>query len=401
MQQNKDGEQKSYNQFGLFSLVFLLSFSTLSASNFENFKRLQTKSFSTYKDEKDNAFNTYLKAQWQEYEKKASKPLYEKSKPKEIIPTKIKQVKSLGPRITIKDDTTKKKIIIKKKIVNKKVQKDINFDFFGSQVGFNIDKKLRNTRFYPQDKRGILNFFNIAASSEYEDVVSGLKRLCIEMQLNDWGVYKLVTKLSKTIYQNQDDANLFSWFIFNKLGYATKIGLSQRHTVLLFYSKKIIYSTPSYTFSNKKYYVVSKYAKGRLGRLYSYEQNYPNAHKELDLSMQKIPKFALDLKQKEIKFKEYAKTYTINLEYNQNLIDFMSTYPQADYKTYFNAPLDEVTYDSIVKSLKIYVDGKKATDAINFILHFVQKSFKYERDNEQFFREKVMFAQETLYFDKS
>jgi hypothetical protein len=38
---------------------------------------------------------------------------------------------------------------------------------------------------------------------------------------------------------------------------------------------------------------------------------------------------------------------------------------------------------------------------MNFVLHFVQSAFKYEIDNEQFSREKVMFAQETLYYDKS
>jgi hypothetical protein len=35
------------------------------------------------------------------------------------------------------------------------------------------------------------------------------------------------------------------------------------------------------------------------------------------------------------------------------------------------------------------------------VLHFVQKSFKYETDGMQFGREKVMFAQETLFYDKS
>jgi len=38
---------------------------------------------------------------------------------------------------------------------------------------------------------------------------------------------------------------------------------------------------------------------------------------------------------------------------------------------------------------------------MNFVLHFVQKSFEYQIDDQQFGREKVMFAQETLYFEKS
>jgi len=79
----------------------------------------------------------------------------------------------------------------------------------------------------------------------------------------------------------------------------------------------------------------------------------------------------------------------------------MATYPQADYETYFNAPVDSRTYESIADEIKKYVDGMKTGDAMNFVLHFVQKSFIYERDNQQFGREKVMFATETLYFDKS
>ncbi len=407
MQHNKAGEQKWYNQYGLFSLIFLLTFSTLNANNFEDFKKSQANSFNKYKDEKDNAFKNYLKTQWYEYQKQTTRPLYEKTKPKKIIPAKINKDKSLGPRITIhksniKTPTIHKYKTIEKQIeVKKQIQKDINFNFFGSEVGFNIDNNLKNAKFYPQNKKGILNFFNIAASSEYLTTISEIKKISKEMQLNGWGIYELVTKLSKHIYTNQDNANLFSWFVFNKLGYATKIALSKTHTLLLFYSKKIIYSTPSYTFSNKRFYVISNYAKGRLGGIYSYKQNYPNADKPLDLSMKEIPEFKLNLKQKVLKFKEYGKTYIVNISYNQNLIDFMSTYPQADYTTYFNTPLDSITYTSLVKSLKKYLDGKKATDAINFILHFVQKSFKYERDNEQFYREKVMFAEETLYFDKS
>ena len=402
MQHNRDGEQKSYSPLGLFSLVFLLCFTTLSANSFEDFKRTQSKSFTKYKDERDSAFNNYLKQEWQEYLKHTDVELYEAPKPREIIPAKVEQIKSVGPRITIeekKDD--KKSFIPKQTIIKKEIKKDVLFDFFGSKIGFNIDENLKGARYFPQNKKGILNFFNVVASSEYENIISSIKSISKRLDLNDWGVYQLVIKLSKNIYPNQDDRNLFSWFVFNKLGYSVKVALSQRHTVLLFYSKKVIYATPNYSFSNKKYYVVSNYAKGSVGKLYSYEQNYPDAQKDLDLSMKKIPNFALDIKQKELSFKDYGKTYKIDFKYNKNLIDFMSTYPQGDYKTYFNTPLDDITYNSILKGFKKYINGKKATDAINFMLHFVQKSFKYERDIQQFSREKVMFAEETLYFNSS
>jgi len=38
---------------------------------------------------------------------------------------------------------------------------------------------------------------------------------------------------------------------------------------------------------------------------------------------------------------------------------------------------------------------------MNFVLHFVQNAFIYKTDKEQFGREKVMFAQETLFYRAS
>ena len=79
----------------------------------------------------------------------------------------------------------------------------------------------------------------------------------------------------------------------------------------------------------------------------------------------------------------------------------MNTYPQVSYEVYFNTPLDTQTLRDIETSVKPYLDGKKMSFGINFLLRFVQSAFGYDRDQEQFGKEKVMFAQETLYYDKS
>jgi hypothetical protein len=434
--QNKDGEPKLFRLLGHFSIALLLGASALSAQTFADFKRSQSESFSKFKDERDNAFNKYLKQQWEAYNVYKGIPLYEKPKPKEIPPAKVTKIKSVGPKVNIKVKKIKyvepkpaqdfiiykepkekvkeeikviviepKKEEIKKEVIEPKqvevVTKDISFDFFGSELGFDVPKGIKSAKFFPQDKEGISNFFNSAASSDHKNFINEIKKVSKTMNLNDWGVYLLVLDISKQIHSNLDNANLLSWFIFNKMGYSVKIGLAKNHIVLMHYSKKIIYATPNYNFSNKKFYVVSNYSKGSVGRLYSYKQDYPDATKPLDLSLKTLPNFISDMKKKTLSFKDYGKTYDVSFEYNQNLMNFMATYPQADYETYFNAPIDSRTYESIAKDLKKYVDGKKTSDAMNFVLHFVQKSFIYERDNQQFGREKVMFADETLYYDKS
>ena len=117
--------------------------------------------------------------------------------------------------------------------------------------------------------------------------------------------------------------------------------------------------------------------------------------------MKSLPKFVYDEKIKFLSFEQNSIKYTIKYRYNKNLIDFMATYPEADCETFFNAPLDLKTYKDIAEGLKKYINGKKASVGLNFILNFVQNAFKYKVDSQQFGREKMMFAQETLYFNSS
>jgi len=400
---NKDGELKWFKLFGHFSLILLFLNGPAWAESFKDFKRTQAKSFATYKDARDSAFNSYLKEQFEEYNAYIEPSLYETPKPKSITPATPKDIKSVGPVVNIKlkplvdVDVTKK---TEAQVVTLNEQ-DISFNFFGTDLGFSVDESVKSARYYPQNQEGIASFFNAAAKSEYENIILSISSIKNSMRLNDWGVYLLVKKFSKKLFSNPDDAKLMSWFVFNKLGYDVRVGLAKKQVTLMFYSKKIIYSTLNYNFSNKKFYVLSHYDKSRVGRLYSYKQSYPEATKAFDLSLKELPKFNRSAKSKSLWFKSKGEVFTTTYNYNQNLIDFMATYPQADYDTFFNAPMDEISYANIARDIKKHIDGMKASVALNFVLNFVQNAFVYERDNQQFGREKVMFAQETLYFKKS
>jgi len=400
VQINKDGVQKQSKLSGLFSLTFFLFSSLVMAQGFEDFKRMQHNSFSAYRNADDSKFSTYLKSQWKEFQGEESAPLYEKKKPKSITPTVQKRIKSLGPRVRI---DLKKTLNTPKKVqeVQKTSTKDINLIYFGQRVGVDRDDAFKEAKFYPPDQNGVSNFFATLASSDYEVTLSDIKNIVKHLNLNDWGLYLLVNKVAESIYSNPDDRKLFSWFVFNKLGYAVKVGLSSNHIILMFYSEKIIYSTPNYELNHKKFYVLSNYAKEFSSRIYTYKQNYPQSNKAFDLALTSLPNFLEDMQTKTLNFSQLGKEYRLSYSYDKNLIDFMATYPQADYETFFNAPMQSETYKNIAKGLRTYIDGKSSSVALNFVLNFVQKAFIYEVDQKQFAREKVMFAQETLFYSKS
>ena len=455
MLHNKDGERKCFKVFGHFSIALVLLGSTLNAQSFSEFKKQQFESYKKYKDERDAAFEGYLKQQWKAYKKFVSGTLYDKPKPKKIRKTKPKPVKPIGPPVIIKVKKPKilpkdlhvikpkevakpsipkekikqtpvvmkpkeKQQVVKKEVTKPKkketvvvnkpkpkkpivevAKKDIEFDFFGTKVGFDIDKNIKGAKFYPTNQKGIASYFDTMALSNYDNIIQEINNIKKDLNLNDWGIYILVDRLAHKIYKYDDEAKLFKWFVFNKLGYAVKVGISKNHPIVMYYSKKIIYSTPNFRFGKKKYYVIENYNKGNVGAVYTYKKDYPNATKPLDLSLNSLPNFKPDYISKTVTFRHFGKQYKISYMYNKNLIDFFATYPQADYETFFNAPLDPVTYSSIANSLKEYVDGKKASYAMNFVLNFVQNAFAYETDQQQFGREKVMFALETLYYKKS
>ncbi len=416
--QNKVGGQKLYNQFGRSSLLLVVSalLTLLSAQSFSDFKRSQVDSFTSYKDDNDKTFNNYLKSSWEAYVSKKPISFYEKPKPVEISPAKHRNIKKIGPRVSIKIKNKKENITeqniesskpLEVVIIDKQPvkvitdNKDITFDFFGTNVGINIPRGMQKSKFYPQNQQGIKNFFDVVSISDYENLIDEINKVSINLNLNDWGKHLLIKKISEKIFLNQDDSRLLSWFLFNKLGYAVRVGLAQKHVVIMHHSEKTIYATPNYSIDKKRFYVISNYGQGSAGKIFTYKQNYPGSDKAFDLSMDSLPNFNEEIKSKVLSFKQYGKQYNISYNYNQNLLDFMSTYPQADYETFFNTPLEKNTYKDIALGLKKEINGKRASEAINFVLNFVQNAFKYEVDSKQFGREKVMFAEETLYYDKS
>jgi len=398
VQQNKDGVRKLLRQSGLFSLALLFISSTHAAENFKDFKRTQSRAFTYYKDAKDKEFSRYLHSSWQEYSSQKEATLYKKGKPKNIYSATPQKIHGVGPLTNI---TLPEKKVSKKQIHIARVAKDISFSFFGQYVTLDVDNTIKGAKYYPHNQNGIAYFFDLLAHSKYEDTLREIIKRSDALHLNDWGRYLLVQKTSQEIYAKKDEQKLYTWFMLNKMGYDVKVGLSQKHILLMHYSKKTIYAVPSYIFKKKSYYVVDAHDQKNLPRVYTYLQHYPKATKDLDLSLNVLPNFEENLYTKTLSFQYFGATYPITFKYDKNLIDFMATYPQADYETYFNAAFSEETFIQIAEGIKKYIDGKKASEAINFVLNFVQKSFKYERDQVQFGREKVMFAYETLYYNSS
>ncbi|MEO1954097.1 MAG: hypothetical protein ABGW74_05270, partial [Campylobacterales bacterium] len=389
------------NQFGLFSLVVAsIIYADGTFKNFKSEKIIQVgntfENFQTKYLKSISGSEFFANQQWNSYEPLPINKLYTKNKPKIISSQRERKIKAVGPKIRIVISKKKKY----DKVNIKLVKKDIVIDFFSTALSFSVPDRLKEAKFYPQTQKGIGDFFNQVSYTEYNYLINDIEEVKKEMNLNDWGLYLLISEVSKKIFTNEDERKLFSWFVLNKMGYSVRAGISKKHIILVFKTKQSVNYTLSYKINGDIFYVLdSKFDKDSV--IYTYASDVPNADKAFDLSLDVLPNFELYIQSKDLVFKIDGKEYTLVYKYNQNLIDFMATYPQVQSDVFLNAPLDDISYQSIGMSLKEYVDREKASTAINFVLHFVQNAFKYQSDMEQFKKEKFMFAQETLYYNKS
>jgi hypothetical protein len=108
-----------------------------------------------------------------------------------------------------------------------------------------------------------------------------------------------------------------------------------------------------------------------------------------------------NIENRELKFKYDDKIYKITTKYSKDLVEFYKTFPQSQYDVYFDNKKSPLLANSILVELKQIIKNKSEYEAVNMILRFVQTSFKYKTDQDQFDYEKVFFPEETLYYPYS
>ena len=70
-------------------------------------------------------------------------------------------------------------------------------------------------------------------------------------------------------------------------------------------------------------------------------------------------------------------------------------------KFIFNSTHSLLLSSSLLKELRIIIEGKTELEAINILLRFVQTAFSYKNDKENFLKENVLFPEETIFYSYS
>jgi hypothetical protein len=285
----------------------------------------------------------------------------------------------------------------------------LQFDFYGNSVSIQFD----STRFVdftdPLSDESIHAFYDRLSATNYQPVVATLLAYKQEHKLDDWLYYQLIRKTAQRISPkkaNYQRYTLYKWFLLSKSGYDATLSICG--TRLLFYvqSDENIYNIPYRVRDGRQYVCLNYHDYGVI----DFEKNkfmevtvrIPEARHAFSYKITQLPDFkAGEYVEKSLQFNYYQEQYQFKVKLNPQVQTIFANYPVVDYASYFNIPLSNETYRSLIPLLKKNMRGMNTRHGVDYLMRFTRYAFLFERDSEIFGNEKRLSPELTLLYQQS
>jgi hypothetical protein len=270
-----------------------------------------------------------------------------------------------------------------------------SFLYYGTECRVNLDNAQRFS-LSDASEQSVAQAWKTLSDNRYDALVGSCLALRDHLNLSDWGYMLLLKTMSENFLgKASNEAVLLQMFILTQSGYKVRIARTGNRLALLIPFQETIYEHVFLNIEGAKYYVVNKELKGQ--SFYISNQEFP---KEQHFSWRtEQPKLAQKLAApKTFASKRYPEV-SASVQTDQNLIDFYNSYPlSSEWNLYARAGLSKTAKQTLYPALQRAIAGKSKTEAAEMLLNFLQTSFAYQTDAEQFGYERPFFADENFYY---
>ena len=278
----------------------------------------------------------------------------------------------------------------------------LRFTFFGTtcQVRLGVEQQFE---LVTCEGDALADAWQWMSGDIYNNVLRDCLELRIRLQLCDWAYLLMLQELSSAFLgKDTNEATLLMSYLFCQSGYEMKLAEANGKLYMLYGSEHVIYELPYWVIDGKQYYPLDSQIGSSIQIC---QADFPNA-KPLSLSITKELRFAVkETKARTLQAEAYP-DMKATVCTNQNLLDFMATYPSSmigenfctRWAMYANAPLSQMAKRSLYSALQKTILGKSQAKAANMLINFVQTAFVYEYDDKVWGQDRAFFADETLYY---
>ncbi|MDZ4794288.1 MAG: hypothetical protein SGI83_08440 [Bacteroidota bacterium] len=286
----------------------------------------------------------------------------------------------------------------------------ISFDFYGGPVELTVDQSCLISYNGQLTAQSIQTFETALSSGNAGTMVRTLLDYKKQYHLDDWLYYQLIRKTAQQISPKADNYyryTLYKWFLLTRSGYDATLKTNGEKLLFYVQSDENIYNIPFYLKDDKQYVCLNYHDYG--GNIdFSIEKFtevlFPieNGKKGFSYKVTHLPDFKLaDYEDKDLQFTYKENNYHFKVKLNPQIKTIFANYPVVDYESYFNIPLSNETYSSLIPLLKKNIKGMNTKNGVDYLMRFTRYAFLFETDSRQFGKEKRLSPEQTLLFEQS
>ena len=286
---------------------------------------------------------------------------------------------------------------------------NIRFDFYGNTIELRFDSSSFVDFKDPLSAQAIQSFYEKISAADYEPIVKTLISYKEQHQLDDWLFYQLIRKTAQHISpkaENYHRYTLYKWFLLTRSGYDATLSIARDQLLFYVQSDENIYNIPYRVRDGKQYVCLNYHDYGNI----DFEKNkfsevaihVPEAQNAFSYKVTQLPIFRPgDYMEKDIRFNYNQNDYQFKVKLNPQIQTIFANYPVVDYESYFNIPLSNETYGSLIPLLKKNVKGMNTKNGVDYLMRFTRYAFLFEPDSENFGKEKRLSPEQTLLYEYS
>ncbi len=394
----------------LFITMLLVVSQLFAQDDFQKWLQKDQQDFQSFIEQEDKDFSNFLKQEWSPFKTEKGEVPDTSPKPVSLPKAPEKKTPSAPPQtppMVLKNlpIPTKRPQPVELPLPKPEPQKPaIRFSYFDVPLSVEYKPAVPLDLTAGIQNKTISKSWEAMSAPGYKPMIEQLQNMKRLLELNDWGYLQLAQNFAQAVYKK--DANkqaLLIWFVLNKSGYDTRVAYSKNSVYILFPSQDEIFNNKFVQIDGTRYYFLQTLQPAfKLDtRVYTYRKNYKTATKPISMRLYKIPQLKREILKKEFKFTFNRKPVQVPVQFDKDVVTFFKYYPQTDLKVYFSAPMSNEGNFSLLSALRTYVENMPETEAVNFLLRFVQTSFNYKTDDQQFGHEKYLMPEETMYYPSS
>lgn len=300
-------------------------------------------------------------------------------------------------------------VLLSVSLMAKTSDKEVSFDFYGYPITFTPSSSFSESLANPASASELQEFFGKLANTGNEECINTLLAYKKEQQPDDWLYYQLIRKTAASLSPKADNYHrytAFKYFLMLKSGYDVKLFLKDEKLMFYVQCDENIYNIP-YRMENGRQYICLNFHD--YPNIIPGTETFTEVNQTLDqpvhgfsYKITKLPDFPkTDYVEKEISFTYYQDDNHFKVKLNPQVRNIFANYPVVDYSSYFNIPLSNETYQSLIPALKKQVQGMNHKHGVDYLMRFTRYAFMFETDTRNFGSEKRLTPEQTLLYEKS